>query len=891
MKRLTRLAVIVAVMLGAVTSPARSQTASQRGKVIITVADQSGAIVPGATVTMVGLDPATKAVATPPAKSDDKGVVTFERVVLGRYSIQGQFPGFDLGLLRDVRVKAGDNKHLVILPLKQMTESVTVSQDTRTAGSTRPSIGLALTREQIEALSDDPDEMQRQLQDIAGAGARFRVDSFEGSQLPPKAQIKSIHITRDQYAAESHSIGELFIDIVTQPGMGPLRVNGNLGYNGSALNSRTQLQPKKGPEQNRNFGMGMGGTIAKRRTDFSLNLFGNDSYSTPFLNASAANGSGPRVETLNLRTPFKSVSLSGTLNHALTRDQTIRISANVGRNSQENLGVGNYSYPERAFSTRGHNYSLNLQEVGPLGRRFFINTRAAIRASVSRSESVLEAPTIVVTDAFNSGGAQRGGGTRSRSVSVLSDLDYIRGIQSWRAGVQIDGTWFHSDDQTNYLGTYTFTSMENYLAGKPTFFSKRIGDPTIEYSNVQGGVYLQDDIRVSKTLTLSPGIRYELQTHVTDYNGFAPRFGMTWSPFKSGKTTIRGGGGLFYEWLQTGSYAQTIRLDGFHQRNLTITNPTYPDPGDVGRISQTDRYLLGPDYVLPRNVGANVSLDQAITNRIRFSASYTFSKASQVARGRNLNAPLGGVRPDGRFLNVIETVSDAQARSQAFSISSSFSLIAPSAAANLPRINWKRLSFNAFYSGYHMRNNSDGPFSVPASGSLASEWGPSLGRPPHAISFNINSGIVKNVSMGGGFNMQSGSPYNILTGIDNNGDQILNDRPAGVSRNSARVPVWNLNSNLRLGYTWSFGHGAATTPQGIAIPVGALPAGLIRVEVGAGPVSAAGKYRLSINVSASNLTNRSNYGGYTGVMTSPFFGKPNSSGNGRRVQISTSFGF
>jgi len=860
------------------------------GRITATVVDPSNAIIPGAIVTVVGLEAATRAASIAPAKTDEKGVVIFDRVPPGRYSLRGEFPGFELGLLRDVRVRTGENKHVIVLPLKQMAESVTVAQDARAAASTRPSIGTALTREQIEALSDDPDEMQRQLQDMAGPNARFRVDSFEGGQLPPKSQIKSIHITRDQYAAESHYIGELFIEIVTQPGTGKLRFSGGLGYNGSALNSRTALQPKKGPEQNRNFNFSTGGTIIPRRTDFSFSLFGTNNYSTPYLNAAASNGNGPRVETLNLRTPFETVSFSGTLNHALTRDQTLKVSASGGSNAQNNLGVGSYSYPERAFSVHGHNYSVNVQEAGPLGRRFFINTRASIRSSLSRSTSALEAPTIIVTDAFNAGGAQRAGATSTRSLNLQSDLDYIRGIQSWRTGIQIEGSWYHSDDQSNYLGTYTFTSMDNYLAGLPTFFSKRIGDPTIAYSNVQAGVYVQDDVRVSKSLTLSPGIRYELQTHVTDHNGLAPRFGMTWSPFKSGRTTVRGGGGIFYDWLNTGTYAQTIRVDGFHQRDLTITNPSYPDPGDVGNISVTNRYLLGGDYVMPRNIGVNVGLDQTLTPRIRVSASYTMTRASEVARGRNTNAPVNGVRPDARFLNVLETVSDAQSRSQTVSVSSSFSLVAPGPSANQARINWRRWSFNGFYTGYRLRNNSDGAFSVPASGTLDTEWGPGLGRPPHSLNLNVTSNVVRNVSMGGGLSMSSGAPYNITTGYDENGDQMLNDRPGGVSRNSGRVPVWYQAWSARLGYTWSFGHsGAAGTPQGVAIPIGALPAGLVRVE--AGPVATPGRYRLSLNVSATNLTNRSNYGGYTGVKASPFFGQPNSSGAGRRIQVSTNFGF
>jgi hypothetical protein len=45
---------------------------------------------------------------------------------------------------------------------------------------------------------------------------------------------------------------------------------------------------------------------------------------------------------------------------------------------------------------------------------------------------------------------------------------------------------------------------------------------------------------------VSAGLRYEAQTHADDYLNVAPRLGATWSPFKSGKTTFRGGAGIFF---------------------------------------------------------------------------------------------------------------------------------------------------------------------------------------------------------------------------------------------------------------------------------------------------------------------------------------------------------
>jgi hypothetical protein len=88
---------------------ARAQAPAQRGRLIVTVADPSGAIVQDANVTVVGLDTATKAVTLPPVKTTDKGTAIFEGLVLGRYSIRAEFPGFEMGLLRDIKVAATTN--------------------------------------------------------------------------------------------------------------------------------------------------------------------------------------------------------------------------------------------------------------------------------------------------------------------------------------------------------------------------------------------------------------------------------------------------------------------------------------------------------------------------------------------------------------------------------------------------------------------------------------------------------------------------------------------------------------------------------------------------------------------------------------------------------------
>ena len=102
---------------------------------------------------------------------------------------------------------------------------------------------------------------------------------------------------------------------------------------------------------------------------------------------------------------------------------------------------------------------------------------------------------------------------------------------------------------------------------------------------------------------MTGGVRYEAQTHVPDKLNFAPRVGFTWAPFKSGKTTLRGSWGMFYDWLPTGTYLQTLQVDGVRQRELNIVNPSFPDPGDVGASPPTNRYLLADDATWPTRSG------------------------------------------------------------------------------------------------------------------------------------------------------------------------------------------------------------------------------------------------------------------------------------------------
>ncbi len=878
------LQVVVCALVCAGAGSAAFAQAPRDARLLVTVVDQTRAVLPDAKVTVTGLETATKKdIAS--AQASGQGVATLTGLTPGRYLIQAEFPGFIVGVLPDVRLRAGDNRQTITLALQAMTDEVTVGRDKQESAADRQStFGSALTREQLDALPDDSDELAKQLQEMAGGNAVIRVDSFEGGRLPPKAQIKSIHITRDAFAAENHTPNQFFIDIITQPGVGPIRGGGRYSLRDGALASRNPFTPIKGPERLQNYGTFFGGSLLKDRSSFNLSINGQTAFDTP--NQNVALPTGTVSQALNLRSPRTNHSVFANLDYAVTKDQTLRFSYSQFDNTQGNLGVGAFDLPERAFSNENHEHNLRIQEAGPLGRRFFTNTRFEIAWSDSLSTSGLEAPTIRVNEAFTSGGAQQAGGRSSHTFNLASDLDYVRGIHSVRTGVQVTGGAYSSNSTQNYLGTYTFDSLAAYAAGTPRSYIRRIGDPNIDYFNMQAAGYFQDDIRVRKGLTITPGVRYEVQTHLSDFNAIGPRLGVTWSPWKSGKTTLRASAGVFYDWLNSGTYEQTLQVDGVHQQELNIINPSYPDPGNLGVVPPTNKYLLGDNLQMARNTRLSAGVDRQLTSTVRAGVTYAHTTGVDLLRGLNLNQPVNGVRPNPALGNLVEVVGDATSRQNTLNVNLQVSLAPPTPFPSKQLWDGKRFNFGMNYILGKLENDTDGAFSTPATGSLADEWGTAGGDVRHRFNAFLGTQALRNFNANLNLNYSSASPYTMRTGFDNNGDLIFNDRPAGVGRNTLRADS-ALTLNGFFGYAFLFGPKRGGLPPGIMINGG--PGGDMRVQTF--NMDAQPRFRLAIQVQAQNLLNTTNYTGYTGSMTSPFFGVPTAAQGMRKIDVGLFFNF
>jgi hypothetical protein len=867
---------------GAEASARRPQGATLR----IVVKDPSGAVIPAASLQVRGVEERTAAVVRQDVPSDPQGTATVHDLTPGRYVVEVSFPGFETLVIPDLRLRPGENRRDAVLAIQKIDESLSVGRDPSTVASdpNNDRFNTVLSRDQIEALPDDPDEMERVLKEMAGPGATIRVDGFRGGKLPPKSQIRAIRFSRDMLAAENHAAGMVFVDIVTQPGLGPLRGSVDFLFRDDSLNARNAFQPAKGPEQTQQYAFNLNGTLRKERTSFSLAATGASLYDSANVFAALPDGS----RATPIRRPADRTNFNGRLDHAINNAHTLRVNFQQNDNDQSNLGVGSYDLPERAYTRATADRTLRLSESGPFGRSTFGESRLQLRWGSSQNTSALEAPSVRVLDAFTSGGAQQAGGRESTDLEWATNVDWAKGRHAVRAGALIEAGWYRSDTGTNYLGTFTFTSLADYEAGRPATYSRRLGDPLVEFSQWQAGLFIQDDWRARSNLTISGGLRYEAQTHLRDGVNLAPRVGFNWSPFKHGRTTVRGGVGVFYDWLESEIVEQTLRVDGSRQQDLVIAHPGYPDPFNgsaTQHVLPASKYVLAPELVMPYRVMVTAGVSHQFSPGFGLNLNYNRTRGYDRFRGRNINAPLAdGIRPDPAVGNVTQVESTAALRGETVNVGVNFSLPA------------RRTFLFANYGWMRQENDGDGAFGLPASSyDLGAEWGPATGIPRHVFSAMATTTLFKSLRVSVAASGRSGVPYNVTTGRDDNGDTVFNDRPAGVGRNS-RIGSATWDANARVGYAFGFGR----RPPGGGTPGGAVVVAHRVTVGGSGGGDVVGAFgggaedkriRFELFASASNLLNHVNRMGYSGVMTSPFFGRPTAAMPGRRVDVGVRIGF
>jgi hypothetical protein len=731
-------------------------------------------------------------------------------------------------------------------------------------------------------LPDDPDEFEEALRNVAGLGARFRVNGFGGGKLPPKSQIREIRFRTNAFAAENHDFSHMMVDIYTKPGINNWHGSVNFGFRDESLNARNAFAPFRGAEQDRRYGLEFGGPLWRNHTSLFFNLDGMNSFDTNTIVAALPTGNFYDL----IRRPTRRLNLSTRIEHALGKTHTLRGEYQRNANRRENLGVGNSDLAERAFTTDTTEHIFRLSDSGAWGKKLFNEIRFQTTWREIGIASLSNAPTIRVLDAFTSGGQQVTSNNQLRQIEFTDNLDltYFK-KHTLRVGGTIESGRYNSSELRNQAGTFTFASLADFRANRPLQYSLRRGAPTVDFNQYQFAWYAQDDWRVHKSFTLNFGVRHEAQTNLSDKQNFAPRAGFAWSPFKNGKTTIRGGAGIFYDWFGNTTLEQILRVNGQNQNDLIVRNPGFPDPFSSGTATTLPPSVIRQDAALqmPTIIQSTIGVERELPKNFRVMTNYTFTRGSHQLRGLNINQPLPGLgRPFPSQGNITQVASIANSFGHSLMVNANWN--------HMP----KRIFVSLNYRLSKTTNETDSAFSLPVNSyELRAERGPAMNDIRHMLFGMASFPLFKKLRVGTTFNYLSAMPYNITTGFDNNGDAVINDRPVGFRRNAARgAGQFNLGTRL----SWAVGFGKPKEPTGgqtmqVRVIRGNDGDGGLGAMPGAGLSLNDKRYKTEFYVQAANLLNNVNRVGFIGVQTSPFFGQAIAAMPGRRIESGMRFSF
>jgi hypothetical protein len=787
------------------------------------------------------------------------GKIIFADLKTGEYVLEIEAPGFK-SYSEIIEIKARTTQITIPLEVAQIVENVTVEQSKqdKTLDPREGAFTNFLTKAEIEALPDDPILLKKALQEKFGEDAEFLVDSFSSDRLPPKSQIVSIKVSQSSFDAEYHKIGIAIIEITTKPAS---KFFGFLSFdfNDESLNAREPFSLIRYPEQNRSLGLILWSPIKKEKTSFVVAFSNNSSYRTSIITAKT-----PDEKLDNpLRIPLNQQNFDGKITHNLSQFQTINLGYSFNRNDSPNLGIGGFDLPDRAFHLKSQKHQIRYSQVGNVGERFYNEFRFQFANETVTTISAGNESTTIVLDAFSNGGAGNDSKSQRQTFSVADNFLWGVKNHALKIGGVLEYDGYRNISAENQNGTFIFSSLDEFLLNKPSVFTQKLGTRSVSFSQFQIGAFIQDDIRLNKSLMISLGLRYEWQNNLNDKNNFSPRIGFAWSPKENGKTTFRGGAGIFYNWLEPNTLATILSQDENQTGETVIINPSFPNPfsGGTSQVLPKSYWQKASNLKNPYFILAQFGIQRQLTEKASLRMQYTYQKGVHQFRSRDVNAPLNFIRPNPTVGRVL------QFESSAF-------LVINSLKADFSLTPSKTTFFSTSYRLAKSISDADGYFGLPFDNfNLGSDRSVSNNDQRHNVYATFLWALPKQLRFSLIFQAKSPLPYTITTGKDDNGDTVFNDRPIGFLRNSERGD-WQKRFDASISWQFNLGERISSS-QNTSAPTAEFFSGRT----------------IKLVINATNLFNQTNFTNYVGVQTSPFFQQPVAADNSRKIEIGLRFSF
>jgi hypothetical protein len=816
----------------AFTYSLQAQTAALKGQ----VTDESGAVVPGATVTLTGPRGLIKT-----ATAGVDGSYTFTGLPAGDYTLKAAAADLTQPQPAKISLTGGTQTLNLQLSVSAVVQQVTVQANPSPQLSTEPSenaSALTLQGSDLEALSDDPDDLQQDLEALAGpsagpGGGEIMIDGFTNGTLPSKDSIREIRINQNPFSPEFSKLGYGRIQIFTKPGSENFHGRLFFEFGDDVWNSRNPYAQEKAPFQQKEYGGDIGGPLTKK-SSFFLNVEHRAITEGSVINAITLD-----PQTLSIIDPYTAVSISPYMrtrvsprvDYQLGANDTLMLRYGYTRRSIENSGIGTFNLQSRASDNLSTDHTVRATETHVMGTAIDETRFQYYRTDESQMAASL-APAIMVLGSFNGGGSQIGQAFSASNYYELQNyVSMQKGAHSWKFGVRMRGRTLDDISPQNFGGTFTFggrlapeldannqailgadgnpvmtqiTSIEQYrrtlafqqmgftpeqiraLGGGATQFSITTGNPGLSVNQFDLGAFVGDDWRVRPNLTLSLGLRYETQTNIHDYRDFAPRVAFAWAPGadKMGlhpPFVIRGGFGMFYDRFDMDNVLMAERYNGLVQQQYVVDSPnffpTVPLASSLGDVQATRSKVREIDSNLraPYLMQSSIGVERQLPAKTTLSVTYTNSHGLHQLRSNDINAPLPG------------TYDPAVPNSGVFPYGTTDPILLMESSGiynqnqmivNVNSRMNRNVSLFGFYSLNYAKSDTDGLGTFPANPyDFDGEYGPAGTDTRHHafIGGSINSRW--NLRLSPYIVVRSGRPYDITVGRDLYGTTLLTARP------------------------------------------------------------------------------------------------------------------
>jgi hypothetical protein len=902
------------------------------------VEDTNGAALPGALVTAVEVETNRKQTSV----SDDEGRYKFSYLPVGTYVVRAESANFaaldvrltltvgqalDLplklsaaGVAESVNVSATDAP-LVELARTQVAETVVSKEIEGLPLNGRNYLDLAALTPGVSRTNPVANQRFPETSSVPGTGLsitgqRFINNGFVVDGLSANDDAADLagtfysqEVIREFEVITSGGIAEFgrasggVINIVTQSGTNDYRGRVYGFLRNQRLDARNPLSPSKDPLTQAQYGASFGGPIRRDRTFFFSNFEQTRLNNAVVITISPTNVSavnsrldqinygGPRISTGLVPTGFDTTNFLLRLDHRA--GETHQFTARYNLYDLKSLNarnVGGLNAVSRGTALADRDQTIALSLVSTLSTRTLNETRFQYtRSRLGAPVNDETGPAINISGVAGFGTATFSPTARDLDTFELVDnVTAVRGAHSLKVGADFLLDRVDINFPGALQGVYTFSSLQNFLAGRYATFQQAFGAPGQFQSNPNAGLFVQDEWKPRRDLTLNVGLRYDAQILPapikTDTNNFAPRIGLAYSPHFLGhdrKTVLRASYGVYFDRLPLRATSNALQRDGSKYRVAVLpfgasSAPTFPTvlaafpEGLLYSVTTID-----PSIKSAYSQQANIQIERELSGAMSLSVGYLHSRGEHIILSRNVNVPrftateaasrgianLG--RPDPRFANVsrFESSGDSFYDGMIVSFKRRFN---GWAQARVSYTLSKAIDDvgNAFF------------FTPQDNANLRDERGPADNDQRHRLALSgsfdapraSNGANALRRSLSGFrlnyiFQYASRLPFNVLTGTDRNNDTNVNDRPAGLGRNTGRG-FDSASLDLRISRRLTFGERASLEVIAEGFNV------LNRVNL-----------QLPNNIFGAGLT----------PLTS--FGKPTAADNPRQIQFGLRFNF